>query len=65
MDFMTRKRINVAFLDKGFVDPMVASCCQKLLRVINNFDLTIEKLFNIFDKDKKGSISKDVFMKCI
>ena len=24
VDFMTRKRINVAFLDKGFVDPMVA-----------------------------------------
>jgi hypothetical protein len=27
IDSMTRKRINVAFLDKGFVDPLIASCC--------------------------------------
>jgi hypothetical protein len=27
IDFMTRKRINSAFLDKGFVDPMIAQCC--------------------------------------
>lgn len=24
IDFMTRKRINSAFFDKGFVDPMIA-----------------------------------------
>lgn len=24
VDFMTRKRVNVAFLDKGFVDPLIA-----------------------------------------
>lgn len=24
IDFMTRKRINSAFVDKGFVDPMIA-----------------------------------------
>ena len=24
IDFMTKKRINVAFLDKGFVDPLIA-----------------------------------------
>lgn len=24
VDFMTRKRINVAFFDKGFVDPLIA-----------------------------------------
>ena len=27
IDFMTRKRINVAFLEKGFVDPILASTC--------------------------------------
>jgi hypothetical protein len=27
IDFMTRKRINVAFFDKGFVDPLIAQCC--------------------------------------
>jgi hypothetical protein len=24
IDFMTRKRINVAFVDKGFIDPLIA-----------------------------------------
>lgn len=27
IDFMTRKRINVAFVDKGFIDPLIAQCC--------------------------------------
>ena len=27
LDYMTRKRINVAFFDKGFVDPLIAQCC--------------------------------------
>jgi hypothetical protein len=30
VEFMTRKRINANFLDKGFVDPMIAQCCQQL-----------------------------------
>jgi hypothetical protein len=24
IDFLTRKRVNVAFVDKGFVDPLIA-----------------------------------------
>lgn len=28
IEFMTRKRINSTFFDKGFVDPMIAQCCQ-------------------------------------
>lgn len=27
IDFMTRKRINVAFLERGFIDPILASTC--------------------------------------
>lgn len=27
IDFMTRRRINSSFQDKGFVDPMIAQCC--------------------------------------
>jgi Ca2+-binding EF-hand superfamily protein len=26
VDYMTRRRINVAFLEKGFIDPLLASC---------------------------------------
>lgn len=65
IDFMTRKRINVAFLDKGFVDPLIAHCCQSLTKLISNFDLTVEKVFEVFDKEKDGKINKDVFLKCL
>jgi hypothetical protein len=27
VDFMTRKKINVAVADKGFIDPLIAQCC--------------------------------------
>ena len=33
IDFMTRKRINVAFLEKGFVDPILASTCTQIGQV--------------------------------
>ena len=52
IDYMTRKRINVAFLDKGFIDPLIAACCQNITKAISFYDITIEKLFNIFDKDR-------------
>jgi len=28
IDFLTKRRINSVFNDKGFVDPMIAQCCQ-------------------------------------
>mmetsp|Transcript_43812 Transcript_43812/g.42301 ORF Transcript_43812/g.42301 Transcript_43812/m.42301 type:complete len:139 (+) Transcript_43812:2602-3018(+) len=65
IDYMTRKRVNVAFLEKGFVDPLIASCCQSVSKVADFYDLTIEKLFVIFDKDKNGVITKQEFMKCV
>lgn len=65
IDFMTRKRINVAFFDKGFVDPLIAQCCQLLNKSICAYDLTIEKVFDIFDRDRNGLIGKDTFIKCM
>ena len=26
IDYMTKRRVNVAFLEKGFIDPLLASC---------------------------------------
>lgn len=26
IDYLTRRRVNVAFLDKGFIDPLLATC---------------------------------------
>lgn len=62
---MTRKRINVAFFDKGFVDPLIAQCCQQLNKMISVYEMTIEKVFDVFDKERDGKISKDVFIKCM
>lgn len=30
IDYMTRKRINVAFLERGFIDPILAATCTQL-----------------------------------
>jgi hypothetical protein len=49
VDYLTRKRINVAFSDKGFVDPLIAACCTSLMKSISVFDLSIEKMFDSFD----------------
>ncbi len=33
IDFMIKKRINVAFVDKGFIDPLLANTVQALSKV--------------------------------
>ena len=33
--------------------------------MINFYDITIEKLFDVFDKERDGKISKEVFIKCM
>lgn len=65
VDFMTRKRVNVAFLDKGFVDPLIGQCCHLLNRAVQTQDLTLEKVFEVFDKNREGKITKEVFIKCM
>jgi len=65
IDFMTRKRINVAFVDKGFIDPLIAQCCQHLARAKDAQGLTFEQLFSIFDGGAgKGTLSKENFLTC-
>ena len=49
IDFMTRKRINVAFVDKGFIDPLIAQCCQNLAKAKDAVNLSFEQLFAVFD----------------
>ena len=66
VDFMTRKRINSAFVDKGFVDPMIALCCQHLSKVCASFALSVEQIFDIFDGgERMGKLAKDTFVKCM
>jgi len=33
VDFLIKKKINVAFIDKGFIDPLLANTVQALNRV--------------------------------
>lgn len=65
IEFMTRKRINSTFFDKGFVDPMIAQCCQQLNKCASSYDINFEQIFDIFDMDRRGIMQKDVFLKCM
>jgi hypothetical protein len=42
VDSMTRKRINVAFVDKGFIDPLIAQCSQNMAKAKDAFGLTFD-----------------------
>lgn len=52
IDFMTRKRINVAFLERGFIDPILASTCTQIQAIKDQYDITYERIFDIFCTDK-------------
>ena len=62
---MARKRIHVAFADKGFVDPLIAQCAQQLTKAKDTFGLTFEQLFGIFDGEKVGLLTKESFLICV
>lgn len=64
VDFMTRRRINVAFVDKGFVDPLIAQCCQHFARAKDIFGLDWEQLFDLFDGEHSGRLSQEDFLIC-
>ena len=64
VDFMTRKRVNVAFVDKGFVDPLIAQCCQQFARAKDVFGLTWEQLFDLYDGTRTGRLSQEDFSVC-
>ena len=56
VDFMTRKRINATYLDKGFVDPLISQCCQLLNEVVQTYDMTSQPE-EIVIKDLPASIT--------
>ena len=65
---MTRRRINVAFLERGFVDPILASTCTQVAVIKDQYDLTLERLFEVFCRDKCGaspSIDKEEFVESL
>ena len=64
VDYMTRKRINVAFVDKGFVDPLIAQVCRSFSRAKDVFGLSFEQLYDIFHGGQRGSMSKEQFLIC-
>ena len=65
IDFMTRKRINVAFVDKGFIDPLIAQCCQVLAKAKDSCGITFDQLFNLFVGKKSGQLTKEAFLLCV
>jgi len=59
IDYLTKRRINVAFLEKGFVDPLLAASVTALTRVREHYELTPEKFFRLLDAESKGSVAKE------
>lgn len=64
LDFMTRRKINVALADKGFVDPLIAQCCQHLAKAKDACGLTFEQLYGIFAGAAAGTLTKENFITC-
>ena len=65
IDFMTRRRINVAFLERGFIDPILASTCTQIQAIRDAYEITYERIFDIFCRDKEArdpSITKEDFV---
>lgn len=67
VDYMTRRRINVAFLEKGFIDPLLASCTQALVSVKELYNFDYKALFKVLAGSTKlrMSVSKDDFVTCV
>ena len=61
---MVRQRVNVAFVDKGFIDPLIAQCCRSFSRAKDVFGLTFEKMYEIFNGGSKRAMSREKFMLC-
>lgn len=62
IDYLTKRRINTLFQEKGFIDPLLAASVSALTRVREHYELTPVKLFKLLDSDMKGSITKDQFI---
>lgn len=65
IDFMTRMRINVAFLERGFIDPILASTCTQISGIKDQYETTFESLFEIFchgSQTHPPSVNKEEFV---
>jgi Ca2+-binding EF-hand superfamily protein len=65
---MTRKRINVAFLERGFIDPILASTCTQIQQIKDQYEISYEDIFDIFCSDKDThppSINKGDFVEAV
>jgi hypothetical protein len=65
IDFLTRKRVNVAFQDKGFVDPLIAQCCKQITKAKDAFSMSYEQLFDLFNGNSKKLMGKETFLICM
>jgi Ca2+-binding EF-hand superfamily protein len=59
---LTKARINVQFLEKGFIDPMLANSVSQLALLSSYYSLSPHKFFKILDPDGSGDIAKPEFM---
>ena len=53
IDFLTRKRINVAFLEKGFVDPLLAASVSQINTLKDEYELTLNQLFRLLSAGER------------
>jgi hypothetical protein len=58
IEFLTKARINVQFLEKGFIDPMLANSVSQLALISAYYNLSPTKLFRVLDADGSGKVAK-------
>jgi len=49
IEYMTKMKVNAAFLEKGFVDPIVATCCHQIAKIAQVYEVSYREMFDIFD----------------
>lgn len=62
---MTKKKVNATFLEKGFVDPIVATCCHQVAKIGQLYEISLREMFDIFDRDSNGVIDQKSMMRCL
>jgi hypothetical protein len=61
---MTKKRINTALVEKGFIDPLKANTVQAINRCRDLYNFTNDQLFKMLDAEQKGYFNKEQFLVC-
>lgn len=67
IDNMYRRRVNVGFLEKGFIDPLLASCASGLVKIKEQYNLTNDTLYSMIvgSHDVQVKCRKDDFVTCV